>query len=376
MLRQTVVPIIGLLLSWVITKKFSLGLWGEAIQITLWVSIITHLSSWGNAEYLLKKISIEPGKLKSFWQSCFIDRLPILFLTSFGILLYFRNITGVIITLWCVIEYIYESYEPIINFQKKFRITLIAEIIGAILLFPLLFLFRIHIDIFSMITILMLADLCKTILVTLYFKKELLPIKIQTPDLGYYTKALSFFVLGFVGLLYARADLIYVTTYMNHSDIAFYQITTTFFSFAKSASSMLILPFVPVIYRLNKKMVHKLSFQFTAMGILLSIFLFIVIYFILTIGYKFEIALQFMLAGFFSILPAFYSYAIVIFLFKHHKQNKVVIYGVVGILLTLLFNALLVPSFGTLGTIIASALAQWAIVPLYLYELSKIKTTS
>ncbi|HTB30470.1 MAG TPA: polysaccharide biosynthesis C-terminal domain-containing protein [Bacteroidia bacterium] len=373
MLKQTVVPVLGLLLSWVITKKFSIELWGAVTQITLWVSIIIHLSSWGNTEYLLKEFSAQPGKLKLRWQSCFIDRLPVLLITCCGILVYYRDTLGIIMVFWCLIEFIYQSYEPVINFYKRFMISVIAEVAGAIVLFILLFAFRVHIDLFLIIALLTIADLCKTIVVIVYFSKDLLPFKTYRPDAKYYTNALSFFLLGFVGLLYSKADLIYVTAYMNHHDIAFYQIATNFFSFAKSGASMLILPFVPVLYRLKKNLVDTLSIRFTTMGIGLSIFSFIVIYFILTIGYKFEVGFPFILAGFLSIIPAFYSYSIVIFLFKHNKQNKVVSYGVVGILLTLLFNALLVPHFGITGAIIASTLAQWAVIPLYLYEMNTIK---
>ncbi len=373
MLKQTAVPLIGLLFSWLITKKFSMGLWGEITQITLWVGIITHLTSWGNTEYLLKEFSAKTSKVKLLWQDSFINRLPLLLITSIEVLFYFKNGIGLISMVWCLVEYIYQSYEPIISFYKKFMISVIAEVAGALILFTLIFVFRLHIDLFHIISFLMLGDLVKTIAVVVYFKKDLLPFNLQRPSLYYYKAALSFFLLGFIGLLYSKADLIFVTSYMGHNDIAFYQISTNFFSFAKSGASMLILPFVPLLYRVRKSLVDKLSFRFTVIGVGLSFISFVIIYFILTRIYRFDVGFPFMMAGFLSILPAFYSYAIVIFLFRHHKQNKVVWYSIIGIIITLIGNAMLVPHFGTLGAISATAIAQWAVIPLYLYEVSIIK---
>ncbi|HXB13912.1 MAG TPA: hypothetical protein VNZ45_18125, partial [Bacteroidia bacterium] len=309
-LKQTIVPALGLLFSWVITNKFSLDLWGQVAKISLWVGIITHISAWGNGQYLLKEFSAKPANLKALWQKCLMGRLPVLLITSVCVIIYFRNTMGMVIAAWCIIEYIYESYEPLIVYHKKFVISVWAEITGAIVLFFFLFLFRANVNAGLVISLLMLADLSKTLVVILYFSKSLFPFKIQKPDLGYYVGSITFFLLSFVGLIEARADLIYVTTYLGHKEIAFYQIATTFFLFTKGGASMLILPFVPAIYRINKNRIHKLSFRFTAMGIALSLSAFIAIYFILTIGYKFQVGFPFMLFGFLSIIPAFYSYTL------------------------------------------------------------------
>jgi O-antigen/teichoic acid export membrane protein len=362
--------LLGLLFSWVITKKFSVELWGEITQITIWVSIATHLCGWGNTEYLLKEFSAKPSDLKILWQKCLRDRLPILLITCCVIAVYFRNTLGLIIAGWCIIEYIYQSYDPVISFYKKFMISVWAEIAGAIVLFLSLFIFRSEINVTLVITFLMLADLVKTIVVIVYFSGNLLPGKILKPNFRFYAKALSFFLLGFIGLIEARADLIYVTTYLGHKEIAFYQIASTFFLFTKGGAAMLILPFVPAIYRLKKNRIYGLSLKFTAIGILLSLCSFVAIYFILTIGYKFQVELPFMLCGLLSIIPAFYTYTFITVLFREHKQNKVVMYGIIGIVVNIAFSAILIPRYGTLGAIAAAAIAQWVLVPLYLYEVS------
>jgi len=371
-LKQAIVPALGLLFSLLITKKFSASLWGGITQITVWVSILLHIASWGNTNYLMKLFSTEPGKLKTAWQKCFVDRLPLLILLCGFVAIYLHNTLAELIIAWCLVNYVYQSYEPLINFHKRFLITVWAEVAGTLILFVLIYTNRTNLALPVLVGLCILSDLTKVCIVTILFFKDFFPLKIGMPNFNYYKSAFSFFLLGFIGLLHSRADLIYVTNYLSKQEIAFYQIITTFFSFITSGANMLILPFVPILYRLNKKTIYKMSALFTTIGIPATIIALTVVYFFVTSLYGFPVSLPFMCWGFLSIISAFYMYSIAIYLFKMHKQTKVVLYSAVGVIVNLVLCALLVPVYGTLGAIIAASVAQVSMVPLYLYEIGKI----
>lgn len=348
-------------------------MWGGVTQITIWVSIITHIASWGNTDYLLKQFSAQPAQLKLNWQKNIADRLPVLLIACVVAVVYLRNSLGLLIALWCIFEYAYQSYEPLINFRKKFKVTVVAEISGTVVLFSLIYLFRDNLDLTSLITLCIVSDMVKTGVVVLYFIKTLFPLQITSPDFKYYQASLWFFLLGFVGLLSSRTDLIYVTSFLSKPEIAFYQVATAFFTNISSIAHMLILPFVPALYRLNKSTTYKLSFQFTGVGIVLSLAALVVVYFIITMAYQFQMSLLFMAWGFAYVLPAFFSYSLVIHLFKTHKQHKVVLLGIFIVAVNFTLCTLLVPHYGTLGAIASAAIAQWALVPLLLYQVQGLE---
>lgn len=374
-LKQAVVPALGLLFSLLITKRFSTELWGGLTQITVWVSILIHIASWGNTNYLMKLFSTEPRNVKAIWQKCFADRLPLLILLCAFVAVYLHNTLAELIIAWCVVDYVYQSYEPLINFHKRFLVTVWAEVAGTLVLFILIYLYKDNLTLPLLVGFCILSDFVKMCVVILVFSKDVFPFHIAIPHVAYYKSAFSFFLLGFVGLLHSRADLIYVMSYLNKQEIAFYQIITTFFSVITSGAGMLILPFVPVIYRLNKKTVYKLSLRFTGIGIPVTMVALAAVYFFVTKVYGFRLSLAFICWGFLSIISAFYMFSIVIYLFKMHKQTKVVLYSAVGVIINLVLCALLVPVYGALGAIIAASVAQVLMLPLYLYEMEKIKFT-
>jgi O-antigen/teichoic acid export membrane protein len=373
-LKQAIIPALGLLFSLLITKKFSVALWGGLTQISIWVSILIHIASWGNTNYLMKLFSTEPGKLRTAWQKCFVDRLPLFILLCGFVAIYLHNTLAELIIAWCVVDYVYQSYEPLINFHKRFLVTVWAEIIGTLVLFLLIYLYRDNLTLPLLVSFCIVSDFVKMCMVTIVFLKDSFPLKIVFPHFTYYKSAFSFFLLGFVGLLHSRADLIYVMSYLNKQEIAFYQIITTFFSFITSGANMLILPFVPLLYRLNKTTIYKLSLRFTGIGIPVTATALTAVYFFVTRVYGFLVSFPFMCWGFLSIISVFYIYSIAIYLFKMHKQNKVVLYSVIGIVTNVILCAVLVPAQGALGAIMSASIAQIMVVPLYLYEMGRITT--
>jgi len=370
-LKQAIVPALGLCFSWLITKHFSKELWGGLTQVTIWLSIITHIASWGNTDYLLRQFSTQPASLKQSWQKNFTDRLPILLIACLVPVIWLRNTLGLLIAAWCIIEYTYQSFQPLINFQKKFKVTVFAEAASFLVLFLLIYWFRQELNLTLLVILCMVSDAVKTAIAKIYFIRTVYPFKFQLPDFTYYTATFWFFLLGFMGLLSSRADLIYVTTFLHKTEIAFYQIITTFFSYICSAADMLILPFVPALYRLRKSIVYKLSLQFTLLGIVLSAMALTVVYFIVTKVYMFQPSILFMFWGFIYVMADFFSYSIVIYLFRLNKQHKVALFGLIAVALNFSLCYLLVPRYGSIGAIAAASIAHWAIVPLYLYQVSK-----
>ena len=140
-LGQSLPVLAQLIISFVVIKHYSVALWGEYVELLLWVHFIALFSYFGNKTFLLKTFSETPAKIYSAWVSNFTTR-SILFVLSglliFAIPLFTEH--RLLVLLWAFLLFYNQSFEVLILYLHDFKFNLIAEFTrNAIVLLALLF---------------------------------------------------------------------------------------------------------------------------------------------------------------------------------------------------------------------------------------------
>jgi O-antigen/teichoic acid export membrane protein len=193
-------------------------------------------------------------------------------------------------------------------------------------------------------------------------------------DFSILIHALPFFLLGLSGMLQSKMDLYSVAYFLSDKEVGSYQVIINLFIYIQTFSYVILIPFVKNVYRLPLEKVRKISKMLFIIGIVITVPASVLIYLILTILYKINISIFFLIWGVLFALPIFYYLPKIYTLFKNEFQNKVVLINIYGLISNLLLNIILILNFGMIGAIAASATAQ--IIMLFCYILYEKKLLS
>jgi len=342
-----------------IIRFTSVKLWGEFVQILIFVNLANHILYWGNREYLLKVFSKTPAKIQNNWQSSLVSRIPLLVLfVILTLLINFSVNVKVYILVWGFSLFIYRSFEVLIIYYKRFFFLLMIEIFGAGI-FVICFLFiNSNLDLESLILIFAFQVLLKSIWISIYFKKDLLSKYVAKLNYNILLKAFPFFLVSISGMLHTRIDLYCVAYFLNEIEVGTYQVYINLFIYIQAFSAFILTPFLKDLYRLPSKIIEKISRTLFVIGLIIVVPALFFVHFILNIIYHLHVSLPYFIFGAIYILPAFYYAPKVYSLFNNNYQIKVVMVTCYGIFLNLILNIFLINQIGMLGAIISSATVQ------------------
>lgn len=361
-------PVLNISISLLVIRFASVNLWGKFVYILILVNLTNHILMWGNKDYLLKEFSQSPGRITEKWQSCLQTRSVLL--PFFIPVLFFFDIpptAKILIFLWVFFSLLYNSFSVVIIYRQKFVFSVLMEISVLALLLASVILLRDLLNIDLLLALFAVGTLLKSLSLVLYFRRDLFSRYLGKFDLQILLAALPFFLLGLSGMLQSKIDLYSVAYFLSEKDVGSYQVIINLFIYVQTFSYVILIPFVKNVYRLPLDKVQKISWRLFAVGIALAAPALAVIYFALTILYRIEISIAFLLWGALFILPIFYYLPKIYTLFKNDYQNKVVLINVLGIFANLILNIILIAGFGMIGAIAASAAAQWIMLIGYLY---------
>jgi O-antigen/teichoic acid export membrane protein len=360
-------PVYGLLFSVLVIRFCSDLLWGQYVIVTLGVSLGVHLLTWGNKEYLLRSFSLHPAESENNWRKNLFTRCLLLgFIPLVPVVYPVSTDTFLVISIWIVAKFIYQSYEVIVVYQNKFFTTLMIESLSIVIVSAVI-LTADNIGLKELLYISAGTDLLKALLITLYFRRQF-PLKIKgaTIDLKIFVRALPFFLLGFTGLLQSRMDQLCVNYYLSGKEIARYQVFVNFLLYLQAGSGFILIPFVKNIYRLPLAILKKLAARLFAASLLLVPVGIGAVYVAITCLYKLQLSLlQYSIGALFA-LPIFYYSPLIHYLFRQGRQNTVLVVVVSGIVLNLAAALFLIPQYGITGALVGAMFSQWMMM-LFFY---------
>jgi len=221
---KSINALVQLLISYLIIKQHSVSLWGEYVELFLWVNLIAVFSYFGNKSFLLKKISQNPAQLFQLWYTNFCSRL-LLFILPALILLgapLFKEYR-VLALLWTTLLFYNQSFEVIVLYNRQFKISTLIEAIGGIfILFGVLFSQTVlNLDLFLYIII--GGNFLKALFYSTFYLKHFkgLTFNISTAEIWH---SVPFFAPVLLGTIRAKVDAYYGTVFFSKVTLSKYQI--------------------------------------------------------------------------------------------------------------------------------------------------------
>jgi O-antigen/teichoic acid export membrane protein len=355
-----VTPAISMLFSYYIISKYNAELWGGFVYYLIIVNLAAHILGWGNKEYLLREFSRDASRKSTKWTESFVSRiiflpaiiLPYYFLTgSFGELMLMAALT--------LLLFVYQSFDVIITFERKFMLTVYAEIISFVLLAIIVYFSGVS-DTKNLLTLYIYSFIFKPVFLFIYFRNTVFkenPFN-KSISFKYFVLAFPFFILGLTGMIQSRIDIYSVGYFLNKESLGTYQVIVNFLGVFQSASIFIVAPFIKDIYRLKSESIRKMNNSVLLSGIALLLPFMVTIYLALTIIYKFNLSADFYIYMALYILPVYYYVVSVYIHYKKGKQNTVIFITLTAIGVGLLSNIFLTPSMGIKGALLSGGISQ------------------
>jgi O-antigen/teichoic acid export membrane protein len=369
-LSQMIFPVSGVILSWAVFHYCNAGLWGQFVNILLILNFAPHIMSWGNKDYLLRRFSISPSAAARAWRNALSSRLLLIIPLLLFIILYpVGRELKLYVFLWCVARFIYQSYDVVILYKRKFLYTVAFEIMAlALMVFAILYEQKM-LDLERLVFFFMIAEMMKAMFMIILCYKDFPLFEKLKLDIAYFGSAFYFFILGFSGLVQSRTDLLCINYFMPADKVGQFQVLTAFLLYTQAMSAFILSPFIKNIYRLNGKQVYKVAMKLFSAGIIIVILALVMIYFIIGRFYHFDIEIVTLALGGLSVLPIYFYLPFVYELYKMQRQSNVLILNISGIIIGFACNIIFIRFYpgGINGALLATALVQWLFIPAYLY---------
>ncbi len=362
-----ITPVLSVLISLLIVRLESVTLWGRFVSVLIVMNLVNHLLYWGNKEYLLREISNHPQSIPEIWRENLTSRMILLGMASFILLLIpLPLIHKWIIFLWMAGAMIYQSFESLIIYKRKFIPAFATEVSVTLTLAGGIIFFRDMLTLNLISGLFMGSILLKGTILIIIFRRDVFERFSLRFRIRVFTAALPFFALGLTGMLQSKMDLYCVTWFLPEKDAGEYQIFINLLIYIQVAANVIIQPFIKNIYRMGRTVLKKLSLQLIIAGTGITLAGVAVIFAVTRWIYQIEIPGAALWWGGVYALPVYYYITKIYLLFKTGRQNQVVYVNTGGIICNLTLNLLLIPIYGMTGAIAAAAMTQWLMLISYL----------
>jgi len=270
-----------------------------------------------------------------------------------------------ILTGWMVITFIHQSFEVLIIYERKFRLLFNSELISGIVMLLGVVLSD-NLSLQNLFLILLISAITKLMILlkSLYYLVSANSCLISGFKMLKYS--LPFFIPGIIGLIQSKIDLYYLAYMSDSEELANYQVFRNLLGQIHMVIMLMMTPYIKNIYRAKGIIWKKLRVNFSIIGFILTVLGLIFTYLLITFFYQIKLPEHMYLAGFLFTIPFLYFYFIIYKLFKINKPYLVALFSLGSASINIILGLNLLPSYGILGVMIASTIAQWALFICYL----------
>lgn len=374
--NSLIVPLFTVLISLLVVRRVSAELWGEFVSYLIIVQLAAHVMGWGNKEYLLREFSINPTDLCLQWQSILLTRLTLFPL--FLIVLYFiggPSVRLLTLALWTFALVWQQSYDVVILYRRSFLFALVTEITPVIIMVAAIWQYAPSLTVDHLLRWFALATAAKVISYSLYFRRILWTAWQGKLTFAYFSLAISFFLLGFSGMVQSRVDLYSVNILLTAQELAQYQVFIGFMLYLQSLAALIIMPFVKRVYSLSHAHILQLARRLLLLGFVIVPLGLLLVWQVMVRIYDFNLSWLFYAWGAAYVIPIYFSVPIIYSLYKVNRQRVVLTVNVVAIAGNFMLNLLLIPIFGMLGALIATTLIRFCTVTVYFLQSAGLRQT-
>jgi len=145
----------------------------------------------------------------------------------------------------------------------------------------------------------------------------------------------------------------------------------SFFLQLQALAAIILVPFLKLIYRFDITKIKKATITLGITGFVMVPILLVVCYFILNSIYALNLGIHYFIMAFIFILPIYIYLPIVYHFYKTKKEKQVLFINLFNIVLNTILNLLFIQHLGIYGALVASTIAHFVVLIIYLYLFHK-----
>jgi len=363
---QSIVVATQLLLSLIVIKKHDAALWGEYVELLLWVNIPALIVHFGNKNYLLKAFSDRPAAVYQTWFTNLLSR-GVLFAASVLILFWiplFQEQLWLII-LWVFLLYYNQAFESLIIHDRDFKLSIYTELSRNGLLIISVLACTAILDLRLLIMLVLGAAVIKTMVYSLYYFKKFPRVDFRV-DLSILIVLFPFFIPMFLGTIRSKTDAYYGTLFFNKEDLSHYQIFISLMMIVQLGASYIINPFLKNFYRVKQQIASKIEKQFSFLGLLVGIAFIPILYTLAHYVYGFHYSLLSYAFAFLFVITVFIHLLLISEFYKYNKQMTIARMTAIVACIQIVVGYYLIRDYHIEGALGTKVLGQWLIIILLL----------
>lgn len=366
-------PIHTSLVSLLIIRFFDVELWGSFVLFLVGVELLTNLFNWGQKPFLLRGFSLSPNTIGQQWSKATYARLPMLLIVAIALLVipsfqaYFFPLL-----LWVFFKWLGFLFEPIIQFHRKYKWSIVAELASIIAALGSIFFYGEEMELSDIIYLFVFSSGVKCLILLPLFsewKTSSFSLKLLREEL---TLAFPFFALSIAGLLQTKGDLYVVTYLLPKQNLASYQVILSFLLLGQSFSAIVLGPFQKNIYRWQGNNFQKLKRSYLQIGFVATFVFSIALYYGLEYVYLIDLPLSYIVL-FFAYLYPLYAYFIESqILLKYKNEKQLLYYNIMAAGCNIGVSFVLVSFYGIIGALLGGIACRLILAKLVISRSKKI----
>lgn len=357
-----------LILSYIIIQYHSLDLWGEYVEVLIWINVFLLFLSFGNNDYLLKSFSKNPSTINQQWTNNLFAR-SILLLPSILLIFFIPifNHLEVLIFVLILFQFFNQSFKSLIVYHRKFILNIWVES-SFLLVIVVLVLYNIELlNLKLLIQLMLFAQGFKWLLFSGLLLKGFQKTKLQF-QLIELKRSAPFFIPLAVGTFRSKIDAYYGTHFFSVSNLSKYQVFLSFLALAQMASTFAITPYLKNYYRSSNEAIKKVQKRFFVYGWAFATIATIIMYVAISKVYQLDFTLQQYGFAFMFMIPLFLHVLLVSEYYKKDKQSKIAFFASIVVFIQIIAGYFLIKYWDINGALLLKIAGQWSIVLiLWLY---------
>lgn len=369
--RLMLLPLFNILISKGLIGWKGETFWGEFYGDFLYVMLFAHIAGYGNKDFLLREISLNPKNAVHLWQESLANR-SLLLLPMVLFFCWYKSdfYAAALLIGWTIATFLLQSFDVWVIYQKKFHQNLLIELSGFLLLIMGIYFQQKNISLFQLYILYFFITSWKVILFVFLFKKSLFAhiSQFRLDFSFYFQKCYPFFLLAFGGMLASRADIYTLKMLVLPKELARYQVISNLYLQTQAVAGFIILPFSKNIYRFSQKQIMAVCGKLFLLGISIVTLATFCIYALIHYYYHLSFSWDCYLLSAFSCLPT-YAYALLILSFYKKQKEKIILLSqFAAVLVIVLITYFFAPFWGIKAAFAANLIAQTGLCVFYFWE--------
>lgn len=316
-----------------------MALWGQYIQVFIFINLFSQISFWGHRDPFIRDASEKPKDTYSIWaESIYVRSFFLIIPLAYFYYSLDAPLFRFVITI-CVLSFIIQSIQSLYIFQRRFTLLLIGEGVGAMffLLYLLYFNKEMGLDTLWQASTLQVVSTVSIFLFGFSYSKIKRPKQSLVQAFSFLKSCFPFLLIGLGGYLNSRIDFFVLSGEKYSMVLGEYHVVKNYLLYATVMASMITTPILKYLYRLSKKSFVKLFRKMMTYAALLSLLLSLSLPFIFTYFYSISVSWLFVVCIWLFVGSSFFKMTLIIWLYRNKKEYWVLGGSFVGAGLHVLF---------------------------------------